>query len=94
MSLDLADIMREMQAEFLKTVDEKYHLLVAEFQKAEAGDFDLVLREIHSLKGLGTTFDKPEITALCKQAEDDIESLTQWLEKGNVFLQQLRKTCE
>jgi len=94
MSLDLADIMREMQAEFLKTVDEKYHLLLAEFQKAESGDFDLILREIHSLKGLGTTFDKPEITALCKQAEDDMHSLTQWCEKGEAFLQQLQKACE
>lgn len=91
MSLDLDDIMKEMQAEFMKTLADKVVLLEDQAKLGAAADFDLIAREIHSLKGLGTTFNNPEVTEVCKNVEQGMDNLEIWSQRAPDFLTALKK---
>lgn len=91
MSLDLDDIMKEMQAEFMKTLAEKVALLEDQARLGTGADFELIKREIHSLKGLGTTFNYPEVTETCKNVEQGMDNLEVWGQRAPDLLAALKK---
>ncbi len=73
---DMAEILAQMNEKFLQTAQEKSARLNALLQllEKEGGDVDEEVygefyREIHSLKGMGATFQMPLLSELCKKLE-------------------------
>lgn len=95
---DLEDILLQMRESFLETAHEKLDrstellgLLEQEVDKAEY--VEELKREIHSLKGMGGTFQMPIVTKLCHQLETYMENVDEFqggvLEDCNVYLDRI-----
>lgn len=72
MSTDLAALMAELLAEFLDELPTRCHELedsILAVETGQAGAFDELYRQVHSLKGSGGGVGIPIITTICHQFE-------------------------
>lgn len=75
MSTDFSILLAEMQAGFVDELPDRCNRLeegVLALENKEAGAFDELYRQIHSLKGSGGMFGIPVITTICHQFESFI----------------------
>jgi chemotaxis protein histidine kinase CheA len=75
MSADFANLLAEMQADFIDELPERCARLeerVMAMERKEPDAFDELYRQIHSLKGSGGTFGLPLVSAICHQFESFI----------------------
>ncbi|MDV7338688.1 Hpt domain-containing protein [Terasakiella sp. A23] len=81
---DMEEILAQMKDKFLETAQEKLDRLneiLQEFERGAGQDRALqeeYLREIHSLKGMGGTFQMPLVTKLCHNFEAFLEGETSY----------------
>jgi CheY-like chemotaxis protein len=75
MTAALANLLAEMQADFIDELPERCSRLeerVLALERGERASFDELYRQVHSLKGAGGTFGLPLITTICHQFESFI----------------------
>lgn len=101
MSDDVADLLAEMQADFLDDLPGRCDRLeecVLALESAQPGAFDELYRQVHSLKGTGGMFGIHVITAICHQFESFIGGAKQQMDRqaastALAYVDLLRKTC-
>ena len=59
-------MMAELRTEYLQSFKEKFQIMTDLFDQKEWHSLEL---EFHKLKGTGTTYGVPEVSALCEQLE-------------------------
>jgi len=75
MSDDFAKLLAKMQADFIDELPERCDRLEAQvmaLERRQAGAYDELYRQIHSLKGSGGTFGVSIVTSICHQFESFI----------------------
>ena len=100
MSDDVANLLAEMQADFLDDLPDRCDRLeecVLALESAEPGAFDELYRQIHSLKGTGGMFGIHVITAVCHQFESFIGGSKKQMDRQTAttalaYVDLLRKT--
>lgn len=100
MSDDVANLLAEMQADFLDDLPGRCDRLeecVLALESAEPGAFDELYRQIHSLKGTGGMFGIHVITAVCHQFESFIGGSKKQMDRQTAttalaYVDLLRKT--
>ena len=61
-----SDLMEELRTEYLESFEEKYKIIKDFFAKQDWYSLEL---EYHKLKGTGSTYGAPEVTAVCQKME-------------------------
>ena len=100
MSADFAVLLAEMQADFIDELPDRCNRLeegVMALEGKEAGAFDELYRQIHSLKGSGGMFGIPVITTICHQFESFVSETSQRFDrkagsKGLAYVDLLRRS--
>jgi len=100
---DMEAILAQMNDKFLETAQEKLIRLneITEIFAQGQGDaalYEEFYRDIHSLKGMGGTFQMPLVTKICHQFEDYLSGVTQMtpqlVEASYAFLDRLNDLIE
>lgn len=84
MSADFTVLLAEMQADFVDELPDRCNRLeegVMALERRDAGAFDELYRQIHSLKGSGGMFGIPIITAICHQFESFVSDANKRLDR-------------
>jgi chemotaxis protein histidine kinase CheA len=98
---DFAILLAEMQADFVDELPDRCNRLeegVMALEIRQAGAFDELYRQIHSLKGSGGMFGIPVITSICHQFESFISETNKRFDRlagstALAFVDLLRKTA-